>query len=650
MIKRNIYLQNKPLEEALVEYLHVLRESGALDPGPAQTVPVADALGRVTAQPVFALNSVPHYFAAAMDGVALSAESTYGTSESCPVHLELGGQAFPVDTGDPLPVGCNAVVMAEHVHYPVDNQVEIIAPVAPWQHVRTVGEDMTATEMILPAGHLLKPFDLGAMLAGGITEVDVYPRTRVAILPTGTELVPAGVPLRPGDIVEFNGTVLSAMIRENNGEACIFPSKADSPAELRVALERAVAEYDTVLINAGSSAGRDDYTAALISELGEVFTHGVAVKPGKPVILGMVNKKPVLGIPGYPVSTVIAYRLFARPVILAQGGLPVWDPPKVRAILSRKLFSTLGMDEFVRVRLGQIGERLVAVPMARGAGVTTSLVRADGLMLVPRAREGFLAGSEVTIELLRSAEEIRQTIVVSGSHDLCLDVLGSAFHATYRERYLSSSSVGSFGGLQSLQRREAHCAGIHLLDEETGEYNISYLERFLQGIDLVLINLVYRQQGLIVARGNPLGIAGLEDLSEKDVEYINRQGGSGTRILLDYHLKNQGISPDQIRGYQREEYTHLGVAAAVAGGAADAGLGILAAARALNLDFVPVAVERYDLCFPAEFWSTEAVRQLVSVMRSPAFREQVSRLGGYDLRDCGRVLWQRGGVPEVDLI
>ncbi|MHB1420216.1 MAG: molybdopterin biosynthesis protein [Bacillota bacterium] len=648
MAKQNIYLENKPLEEALAEYLLVLRENGALEPGPTETVPVVKALGRVTAQPVFAVNSVPHYSAAAMDGIALLAENTFGASETCPVCLELGGQAFPVDTGDPLPVGCNAVVMAEHLHYPDEEQVVIIAPVAPWQHVRTIGEDMTATEMILPAGHLLKPFDLGALLAGGVTEIGVYPRPRVAILPTGTELVPAGSALRPGDIVEFNGTMLSSMVREYNGEACIFPVTADSPSDLKAALERAVAEYDLILINAGSSAGRDDYTSSLIKEMGEVLTHGVAIKPGKPVILGMVRKKPVLGIPGYPVSTVIAFRLFARPVLLAQGGLPAWDCPRIKATLSRKIYSTLGMDEYVRVRLAQIGERLVAIPMARGAGVTTSLVRADGLLPVPRSREGFLAGSEVEVELLRSQEEIRHTLVVSGSHDLSLDILGSTLHTMYREHYLSSSSVGSFGGLQALQRLETHCAGMHLLDEDTGEYNISYLERFLRGMDLVLVNLVYRQQGLIVAKGNPKGISGLEDLAGKNIEYINRQAGSGTRILLDYHLKNQGLGQEQISGYQREEYTHLGVAAAVAGGSADAGLGILAAAKALELDFVPVAVERYDLCFPTEFWITEPVRQLIAVMRSPSFQEQVELLGGYDLRDCGRILWHRGEFPGGD--
>ncbi len=639
-MKRDVYLDDKPWEEALDEYIQYLTETGALNHGRPETVRTEDALGRVTAMPVYALNSSPHYHASAMDGVAVRSLDTFGASETTPKRLKLNKQAVMVDTGDPIPEGCDAVIMIEDVHFIDDEQFEITAAAAPWQHVREIGEDVVATEMILPGNHRIRPVDIGAVLAGGVNTVAVHPKPKVAVLPTGTELVQPGSELKPGDIIEYNSRVLGGMIAEWGGTPLRREITVDDYQLLKQQILKAVEDADIVVINAGSSAGREDYTVDLVRELGTVLTHGVAIRPAKPVILGEINKKPVVGVPGYPVSAALACELFVKPLVYHKLGAVPPAKPKMTATLSRKLVTPIGVEEFVRVKLGRVGDKTIATPISRGAGVIMSLVRADGILRVPRSTEGWQAGETVTVELQRSPEEINETTVAIGSHDIALDILANFMRKLYPEATLSSAHVGSLGGLMAVKRGEAHCAGTHLLDEETGDYNVSYIKRLLPNRPVVLVNLVYREQGLIVAKGNPHNITGLEDLTKDGISFVNRQRGAGTRILLDYKLKQLGIDPEEIHGYKHEEYTHMAVAAAVAGGAASAGLGIKAAAKALDLDFISVVEERYDLCIPAEYWDTPVIQRLLSVIRLPEFQQQVEALGGYDLRDCGKIMWR----------
>lgn len=637
-MERRVYLES-------VRHLEALRRLvGALDRsewrrGPEEAVATADALGRITAAPVFAKNSVPHYHASAMDGVAVRAANTSGARETAPLRLRLGQDAFWVDTGDPLPPGCDAVIMVEDLGRPDEATVEITSAAAPWQHVRPIGEDVVVTEMVVPAGHRLRPADLGALLAAGVLDVPVAARPRVMVIPTGTELVrPTDAP-QPGQIIEFNSRVIAGMIEEWGGAPEVHPIVPDDFARVRDAIARAAGSSDIVIINAGSSAGSEDFTAAAIGEVGEVLVHGVAIKPGKPVILGLVAGRPIIGLPGYPVSTFLTCGLFVKPLVFRRLGLHAPETATVRAMLTRRVASTPGVDEFLRVKLGEVGGRLVAVPMPRGAGVITSLVRADGILCIPRESEGLGEGSEVEIALLKDRSIIRDTVVVTGSHDITLDLLGSRLATTYPGRTLSTSNVGSLGGIMAIKRREAHLAGVHLMDEETGEYNVSCLRRYLPGQRAVLCHLARRQQGFLVAPGNPRGIRGFADLARPDVTFVNRQRGAGTRILLDYHLKREGIDPASINGYGREEFTHLAVAASVAAGSADAGLGILAAARALGLDFVPVAYEEYELLALEDDYRSEKVQRAIEILRSPDFRAEVEALGGYDASGMGRETW-----------
>lgn len=662
-MNRKIYLETTPLNEAIEKWLSRLESEGSLKPFSGEVVKVIDSLGRITAKPVIAKLSSPFYHSSAMDGYAVRYAETFGASETSPQKLKLDEQAVYVDTGDPIPDGFNAVVMIEDVNIvrgqrsEVKSQrsqvselqtpnsepeyIEIIEPVTPWQNVRVIGEDIVATELILPENHKIRPVDIGVMLASGHTEINVRKRPKVVIIPTGTEIVEPGSKLKKGDIIEYNSRILSGLVSEWGGEAVRFRIIPDNLDELKGAIIKACMIGDMVVVNAGASAGSEDFTVNAIRESGEVILHGVNIRPGKPVILGIVKSKPVLGIPGYPVSTYITFNLFAKPVIYKWQGRDMEEPQELKAILSRQVASALGQEEFLRVKVGKVGKNFIATPVSRGAGVLMSLVRADGLVRIPAMSEGIGAGTEVNVELLRSKDEIENTIVCIGSHDNALDLLANSLKKRYPKLSLSSAHVGSMGGLMALKKGEAHIAGTHLLDEETGEYNIPFIKKLLPDKKILLVNLVYREQGLLVLRDNPKNIRGFEDLVREDVIFINRQSGAGTRLLTDKHLKELGINPRDVKGYEREEFTHMGVASAVLTGITDTGLAILASAQALGLDFIPVAKERYDIAIPAEFYNTEIVQSLLNIIRGDnEFREMVVSLGGYDVSDMGKVMYE----------
>jgi putative molybdopterin biosynthesis protein len=631
------YLENIPREEAYERYLEGLEEKGALNPGEPEQIAVVKSRGRITARPVFAAVSSPHYHAAAMDGIAVNSADTFGASETTPLCLKMGEQAVVVDTGDILPVGFNAVIMIEDIHFLEDDLVEIIAPAVPWQHVRVVGEDFIETEMVLPSHQRIRPYDVGGMLTAGLTEVDVFPKVRVALLPTGTEIVAPGTSLKPGDVIESNSYMLGGLVEEWGGVPVYAPPTIDDYDLLKERIIEYLDKADLLAVIAGSSHGREDYTVPLFRELGDVFVHGVAIRPGKPVSLGIIKGKPVIGVPGYPVSAALAFELFARPVIYRKNGLSLPEENYKQAYVSRKIVSSLGAEEYVRVRLGKVRDKLMVQSLPRGAGTVTSLVQADGVICVPRLSEGYPAGTKVDVRILRP-EGIPPTTVVVGSHDMVLDVIADLLQQKYPGFRIISSHMGSMGGLTALRRGEAHLAGVHLLDEETGEYNLPYVRRVLSGSRMLLVNLSYRIQGMLVAPGNPKGFTELKDLVESNLRFINRQRGSGTRLLLDHLLRKEGVSPTMIDGYEREEYTHMAVAVAVASGSADAGLGIQAAADALGLDFIPVGEERYDLCIPAEFWDEPEICLVRKILADPDFHQAVKRIKGYDFRDCGKIM------------
>jgi len=651
---RNTYLTMKAPDEARELWFSRIAE---LCPEAAlgeEQVPLSKARHRVLSRPVEALRSSPAFHGAAMDGIAVKAETTFTASARRPLRLEIDKDAFWINTGHPLPAGTNAVIKVEDLNIEDEGRFVVTEKAAfPWQHVRKLGEDMVATEIILAPGIEIGAYELGALAAAGVLRPTVFRRPKVAVIHSGSEIVALDEAteedLRSGRVLpEFNSLVFAALIEDAGGVTETRPIVPDDPDAIRAAILAAAEDgADLIMMNAGSSAGSHDYTAGVIRSLGELLVHGIAVMPGKPTALGVIRAGermvPVIGTPGYPVSAIVAVEEFVQPLLALWQKRALSPKDCMDVVPCNALPSRPGMEERIRVRLGMVGDTCYAVSLPRGAGTVTSLSRADAVIRVPRDCEGLDAGKPVSAELLRSREQVKGALLVIGSHDNTLDVIDSMLRRTHPRFRLTSAHVGSLGGLLALSRGQCHLAGSHLLDEGTGEYNRQAMRDHLKGTPALLVHLADREQGFIVLPGNPKNITRFEDLLREDVSFINRQRGSGTRVLLDYELKTRGILPTKVRGYRDEEYTHMNVAAAVLSGRADCALGVRAAAVALGLDFVPVGVEQYDLVVAKAWADDERMQALFDVIRSDAFRETVTAMGGYDTSRSGEVLWEYDG-------
>ncbi len=628
MPQRQIYLEDIPLAEARAKLQAALESGGRAAPLPGETVPLPQALGRVTAAPLRALRSSPHFHCAAMDGYAVQAAQTVSARETRALPLRIGAQAFPVNTGDPLPAATNAVIMIEHVNLADEETLLIYAAAAPWQHVRLMGEDMVATETVLQVNHQLRPVDLGALAGCGYHEVAVRRQPRVIIIPTGSELLPFQQAPERGQLTEYNSLILGGQIQAAGGFSSVTEIVGDDFAALRAALAEASAEQpDLILLLSGSSAGAHDFSAAAIKALGQVLVHGIAVRPGHPVIIGLVEGIPIIGVPGYPVSAALTGELFVLPLLRQWLGLDAPPVNTIDAVSTRKIASPIGDDDYVRVALAEIDGQLQATPLPRGAGVITSLVRADGLAHIPRFQEGVDRGAALSVALYQPLSLIRRTLMIMGSHDPLLDLLATHLRLRAAGGRLVSVNVGSLGGLFALRRREAHIAGCHLFHPASATYNLPYLRRYLRDEPVALVTFAHREQGLILPAGNPLGLQSIADL--RRARYINRQRGAGTRLLFDYLLEQQDIAPAEIAGYAQEEYTHLAVAAAVADGIGDCGLGLRGAAEALGLDFIGLTWERFDLAIPQRYLESPLAQALLETLRDDAFKRELGAQSGY---------------------
>lgn len=640
MKHRKIYLKMMKLQEARELFLDHFTPEKLLG---RETVPVSHAVHRITAAPVEARISAPGFHSAAMDGYAVMARDTFGASDLTPVSLVTGKNAWPVNTGLPMPDKTDSVIMIEDIFQKGPDTIEIRKPVFPWQNVRKVGEDIVATELLFPSNHTLLPCDIAAMMTSGVENITVWERPVLAIIPTGSELVRLSE-LKKGKVpagktLESNASMLAAMAMEAGAKVTVTDIIPDDPAMIRKAIADATSgpSHITVII-AGSSAGTADYTVSIIEELGELLVHGVAIMPGKPTALGIINCKPVIGNPGYPVSSAISFEQFVLPVIskLMFRSLP--KRPIIHACSGRNIPSRAGIREFRRMIVGNVNGKNIATPLKKGAGSITTLTMANGILEIPENAEGIEEGSDISISLLRADEDIHRTVLCVGSHDLTINIIKDFLQRSTPAFHLYSTHVGSLGGLMAVRKGLSHFAGTHLLDPETGKYNISYIRKYLHDTPARLITLVHREQGFMVRPGNPANIKGVADLARPDILFVNRQKGAGTRVLLDYHLEQQGIPARKVRGYTHEEYTHMAVAVTVLSGKADTGLGILAAARALGLDFIPLAEERYDLLLNKEAMEHPAIRRLLQIIKGKEFRKKVEAMGGYSTRETGNTV------------
>ncbi|MCD5413784.1 MAG: molybdopterin biosynthesis protein [Clostridiales bacterium] len=633
---RNVYLSNIDLNEAKEKML----EKFALELYKPKTeiLTVDDALDRITYKPVYARISSPYFNASAMDGISVIAKRTFGADERNPIALKINQDFIYVDTGDVIENPFDSVIMIEDVIYVDNERVKIIKAASPWQHIRPIGEDIVVSEMIVPSRHQINPFDIGSLLCGGITEIEVIKKPLIGILSTGTEIIEAEDKIEEGKIIDSNSRMFIAMTKKIGAKPNRYKPIIDDYELIKQRIVEATKENDIVVVIAGTSAGREDYISSIIKELGEIIVHGIAIKPGKPAIIGVINNKPIIGVPGYPVSAYIVFSQIVEPLIAEYLKTKEQKKEIVDAIISRRLVSSLKNLEFVRMKLGNVSGKLITTPLNRGAGVTMSLVKADGVAIINKETEGIEAGETIKIELLKDIDTINNTIVSIGSHDVIMDVIASLIAERNRQSSLSSAHVGSLGGIMAMKRGETHIAPIHLLDEKTGNYNTEYIKRYLKNQDVSIIKGVKREQGLMVAKGNPKKIKDVSDLVNDNIIFVNRQKGSGTRILLDYKIKELGLDSAKIIGYEREMTTHMMVASAVSSGSADVGLGIKSAAVAMGLEFVPVGEEEYDFVIHNEFLEEERIKNFIEILKSDCFASELKKLEGYSIENAGEIV------------
>ena len=621
-MKQN-YLNNIPIEEALTLYLGRIRE--AVGERKTETVKTNEAFGRVLSKAVYAVICSPHYNASAMDGIAVKASETVNAAENEPLFLPEGSFCV-VDTGDATPDGYDAVIMVEDITEK-DGGVLIYASAHPWQNIRQIGEDICMGDMLAPSFTVLTPQLCGALLAGGVPEVECIKKPLFGIIPTGDEIVSPTSNPKKGEIIEFNSVIFSGMLKEMGADSKTYGIVPDKKALLTAAIKKAVEECDAVLVLAGSSAGRDDYTSEIIDSLGEVFVHGIAAKPGKPAVLGLIGKTPVVGIPGYPVSGIVVMNALVKPVADYLSGKATPEVPCITAVTARSIVSSLKYKEFVRVTVGKNKNGFFAQPLPRAAGVITSFTKADGILEVPQNAEGYEIGESVSIRLLRPVEDIENALIVTGSHDPLIDEIADLLKRSETPVRLCSSHVGSMGAVTAVRTHTAHLGGIHLLDTDSGAYNESYIQKYFPNGGARLVKGVGRIKGLMVKKGNPLNIKSFEDISIH--RYVNRQKGSGTRILCDFLVKKHGLDETGIEGYYTEEFTHTAVAAQIANGNADCGLGIYSAAKMYDLDFIEICVEEYDFLIDETAYDEDGVQAFLKILKSEEFKKRLNEMGGY---------------------
>jgi putative molybdopterin biosynthesis protein len=632
MVKK--YLDKISLADALIKLKNTFKNLRT----ETEKIKTSEAEGRITVSGIKARRSAPDYHASAMDGIAVPAQKTAGASERNPICLEIDRDALPVDTGDPIPEQFNAVIKIEAVNQIDKNTYSIEKGVPPWNHIRSIGESAVKGNLLITASHRLKDYDLGALLEAGITEVEVYKKPLITIIPTGDELITAENTPQKGELVEFNSQMVSSALKKWGAEVKITGIIPDNKELIKKAFSKAVKESEMVIVLSGSSAGRGDYTIEIIKNKGEILFHGVNIMPGKPLIAAEVEKKPVFGLPGYPLSAWLDNQLFIRELTYQLQGVSAPEFNQIEAVVKRKVPSDIGLEEFLRVNLiAEADNQYTAVPLKRGSSAMESIVKADGIMRISDNKEGLHPGDKAPVILLNDQNKLQNNLLLIGSHDLSLDLIRNEVRKRKYNFDLKLQTVGSMAGLTSLRRGESHLAGAHLLDPETGEYNISYLKRFFKGQKLVVLNLVHREQGLYLKKGNPKKINKIRDLAKKEINYINRQRGAGTRVLFDYLLSQNNIESEKIAGYEKEEFTHIAAAAAVGRGSADAALGIRAAAEVMDVDFLPLAEEKYDLIFKKDILEDPRIQNLIELINKEDIKDEIEKMGGYKCRDTGKI-------------
>jgi len=660
MTERKVFRKLLSVEDALKK----LQDHYDAKPLGSENAPVDKSLRRVLSEDIVSMIDVPSFDRATMDGFAVVAEDTFSAQEDKPVKLKIvgkveagdepeievrRGEAAEIATGAPMPKGADAVVMVEQTDQK-DDVVSIFKAVAPGENVMSAGTDIMAGEAVLRSGQEITSREIGLLAALGKSRVNVYRKPRIAIISTGNELIPAGQQLEYGKIYDINSKTLAGAILESGCEPVPLGICSDDTEEMKTKIQQALVVADAIVTSGSTSAGAGDILYRIIGEFGGpgIVVHGLSVKPGKPLIVAVIEGKPLFGLPGYPTSALMIFNLIVKPNISKMAGRAAESATWLEGKVASKIFSAKGRREFLPVHIvkDEAGKNLV-YPVLSGSGAITSLALADGFIDIPQNQEFIEEEENVRVELFSLMFQATDLVFI-GSHCIGLDILFSCLRRRTPTLSFKIINTGSIGGLQAVKRGEADVAGVHLLDESTGEYNLPFLHQYGMAETATLIRGYNREQGFIVPKGNPKRIKSFEDLLRDDISFINRNLGSGTRLLIDLNLRKvaeaKGLDLSQvtnrIRGYRIEARSHSAVALAILNGKGDVGFGIRTAAEIYGLDFIKYANEKYDFLVPKRRLGRNPVKQLVSELRSIEFRSELERSapGLVTTEETGRVI------------
>lgn len=638
MLQDSLELNLVPLEEALERWNNEIDFKKAAKLTGEEKIDVKDSLRRITAEDVPAKVSYPNFFMSGIDGIAVNSAITFNTSASNPMKLRLGEEGFFVDNGRQLPPACDAVIPIEKVKFHTIDLIEIYEKITPWENVRAAGHEVTAHEIIIPKNYKIRSLDIGAMLSSGVNKIKVRKKPRVGIISAGDNLMTLGKPLKEGYIYESTSYILSNILRELGAQPAIYDIAEENLDSLNKITAEAMAEEDIVVIIGGRSRGTSLIVDLLI-KTGELGVYGTCIKPGQSVCAGFIEGKCVVGLPHFPFSAFVAFEVFAQPVILKMLGLSAHSREKVSATIASTINSPFGIDEFMRVQLVNVGKKIVAVPVSRGADLLMSFVKADGVLRISKDISQISGGSIVEIELLTNRSNIDKNLIMMGTYDYTFNIIKNIIYKLDHKVNLHTYNIGSKQGLKAIKDGFAHFSGIHLFDSRSGDFNVPFVKEVLDGVPVIVLNLFHRYIGLVVKQGNPKNIKDLSDLKRADIKFINRNFGSGTRSIFDYALRKASVNPQEISGYAEESNNHMASAQAVASGSVDAALGIYVSAKALNLDFIPIMFERYDIVIPKKFLNDYKVQVLLHLINSEEFKKEVKDLQGYDFSYMGQIYY-----------
>jgi len=603
-----------------------------------ENVSLAHALGRVLAHDVVALADAPPFDRSNVDGFAVRAADTVGASETSPRVLSLNaeviacghepglavgaGTATAVATGGIIPRGADAVVMIEQTELLERGApaIDVHRPVAPGQFISYAGSDIARGETLLRRGVQIGSREIGMLAAAGVGNVEVVPPPKVAVLSTGNELAAPGAALKPAQVYDSNGAILAAAVTEAGGEAVAFGAFPDDEPTLEAAVREALATCDIVVLSGGTSKGAGDLSHTIVSRLGKIVVHGVALKPGKPLCLGFAAGKPIVVLPGFPTSAIFTFHTFVAPLIRARAGLPPEAAQTITARVPVPIASELGRQEFVLASLVAGEGGTVAFPIGKGSGAVTSFSQADGFLAIDALASTLEAGSDAQVTLIGGAAHAPD-LVVMGSHDVALDaVIGAVIDRGFSARVLA---VGSLGGAAAITRGECDIAPVHLIDPKSGQYNVHLAQP-----GLILVPGWRRMQGILHRPGDARfeGRSAKEALAaalgDASALMVNRNAGSGTRVLMDTLLASK-----RPPGYANQPKSHNAVAAAIAQGRADWGLAIAPVASMYGLGFLPVAPEHYDFLVAERRRHHPAVEAFLAALKDASTRARIRALG-----------------------